>query len=367
MSENLAAYRAVPAIVPPLRNRSIAGRAAAEIERFVANGADPYALGFFRIAVSLVAIIQVFILWPYLLQLYGNFGFIQWAITEADPDTWLPSIGKLAMLLHRYGVSSSASVHGLFVFYSFSLFGLLIGWKTRLFAISSWLAHALTVNSGDISLYGVDTMIHICLFYCAWMPVGRCLSLDQIHRQSPVTPSFFDGISMRTLQLHLCIIYLSTGLAKAQGRQWWTGEALWRAFMQPQFAVFDMSWLASVPWLAQIACWSVMLIELGYPFLIWPAKTRPIWVIAISAVHLGVGIIMGLWMFSIMMILMTFSAFGLRLVLNRIPPWQFRTLHIRANPAHPEDHQVLASGMSYLERNLFSATPRKTLRRKDTL
>jgi hypothetical protein len=318
MSVNLDTFRAAPPRAVPLLPRSIAGRALALIERFIAEGADPYALGFFRISVSLVAIIQVFMVWPYLLQLYGNFGFIQWAVIETETDTWLPSIGKLTILLQPYGVSSSACVQGVFVFYVFSLFGLLAGWKTRLFAISSLLGHTLTVNSGYISLYGVDTMIHICLFYCAWMPVGRCLSLDQMYRQNPVNPSFFAGISMRTLQLHLCIIYFSTGLAKVSGPQWWTGEALWRAVMQPQFSVFDSSWLASVPWLARIACWSVMLIEMGYPFLIWPAKSRPIWVIATIALHLGIGMIMGLWMFSIMMIVMTFSAFGFRLVLNRM-------------------------------------------------
>jgi hypothetical protein len=318
MSVNLDTFRAAPPRAVPLLPRPIAGRALALIERFIAEGADPYALGFFRISVSLVAIIQVFMVWPYLLQLYGNFGFIQWAVIETETDTWLPSIGKLTILLQPYGVSSSACVQGVFVFYVFSLFGLLAGWKTRLFAISSLLGHTLTVNSGYISLYGVDTMIHICLFYCAWMPVGRCLSLDQMYRQNPVNPSFFAGISMRTLQLHLCIIYFSTGLAKVSGPQWWTGEALWRAVMQPQFSVFDFSWLASVPWLARIACWSVMLIEMGYPFLIWPAKSRPIWVIATIALHLGIGMIMGLWMFSIMMIVMTFSAFGFRLVLNRM-------------------------------------------------
>jgi hypothetical protein len=329
MSENSDICEAVAARKNPRLYCSYAHRAWALIEKFIQDGADPYALGFFRIGVSLVAIIQVFILWPYLLQLYGNFGFIQWAVIESGTDAWLPSVGKLAILLHPYGVSSSACLRGLFLFYLFSLFGLFVGWKTRLFAITSWVAHAMTVNSGYISLYGVDTMIHICLFYCAWMPVGRCLSLDQVLRYSQVTSSFFAGVSMRTLQLHLCIIYLSTGLAKARGVQWWTGEALWRAFMQPQFSVFDMSWLAFAPWLAQIGSWMVMLIEVGYPFFIWPAKTRPIWVIAISAIHLGVGIIMGLWMFSIMMIVMTFSAFGFRLILNRMSHQKLRALRIR--------------------------------------
>jgi hypothetical protein len=281
-----------------------------QIESFVLGSAKPYSLGFFRIAVSLIAIIQVFVIWPYLLQLYGNFGFIQWAVIETEPDTWLPSIGKLAIVLHAYGVSSSTCVYGVFVLYLLSLLGLLVGWNTTFFAICAWLTHTLTVNSGYISLYGVDTMIHICLFYCVWMPVGCCLSIDRTLKRAAGTARFCIGLSIRTLQLHLCIIYLNTGLAKAIGWQWWTGEAIWRAVMQPQFAIFDFSWLASFPWLAQLACWVVMAIEVGYVLFIWPARTRPIWLVATIGLHVGIIVNMGLIMFSIMMIVMNLSAFG---------------------------------------------------------
>jgi hypothetical protein len=285
-----------------------------QVVRFFTAPASPYPLGCFRIAVSLVAVTQVLVLWPYLLQLYGNFGFVQWAVVEADADAWLPSIGKLCLLLQPYGVSSSQCVYGTFILYLFSLCGLLLGCWTRPCAVAAWLVHSLTVNSGYVSIYGVDTIIHICLFYCAWMPVGDALSLKQLLRRRPVEPSFMAGLSLRALQLHLCIIYLNTGLAKAQGVQWWSGEAIWRATMQPQFAVFDMSWLASVPLLARLACWGVLLVELGYPLLIWPAKTRRFWVASTILLHLSIAVLMDLWMFSTIMIIMNFCAFGFNLL-----------------------------------------------------
>lgn len=309
MSASLRAARAARTIEKPCRRQPLAalwGR----IETFVLAGAKPYSLGFFRIAVSLLAIIQVFVIWPYLRQLYGNFGFIQWAVIETEPDTWLPSIGKLAVVLHAYGVSSSNCVYGVFVVYLLSLLGLLVGWKTRFFAICAWLLHTLTVNSGFISLYGVDTMIHVCLFYFVWMPVGCCFSIDRALKRAARTSRFCIGLSMRTLQLHLCIIYLNTGLAKAIGPQWWTGEAIWRAVMQPQFSILDHSWLASFPWLAQLAGWVVMVVEVGYAVFIWPAWTRRIWLVATIGLHIGIILNMGLLMFSILMIAMNLSAFG---------------------------------------------------------
>jgi hypothetical protein len=285
-------------------------RAAAAVARFFTEPARPHPLGFFRLGVSALAVAQVLLLWPVLLQLYGNFGFIQWAVVEAEADLWLPSIGKLALALHPYGVSSAACVYGVFVLYLLSLVGLLAGWRTRLCGVCAWLLHSLTVNSGISSLYGVDTMLHICLFYCAWMPVGDAFSADVRAGRRSSVPSFMANLSLRALQLHLCIIYLNTGLAKAAGEQWRNGEAVWRAVMQPQFAVFDMAWLADAPLVALLMCWSVVVVELGYPLLIWPRRTRALWVSATAALHLGIGLLMGLWMFSLMMVLMNLSAFG---------------------------------------------------------
>lgn len=277
---------------------------------FLFTPAEPSPLALLRLGVSVLALVQVWILWPYLLQLYGNFGLVQWALTEAANESWMPSIGKLCLLLQPYGVTSSACVHGVFAVYVLGLAGLALGWKTRVWAVIAWLAHALTMNTGFFSVYGADTMIQICLFYCVCMPVGAAWSLDQWLLRRPVVPTAGTRLALRVLQLHLCLIYLDAGTAKMRSIEWWSGEAIWRALVQPQFAVFDFTWLARVPVLAMIVCWCVLLIETGYPFLIWPQRTRPLWVAATIGLHLGIGLFMGLWLFASIMIIMTVSAFG---------------------------------------------------------
>jgi hypothetical protein len=294
--------------------------------RFIAQPAQPHPLAFFRVAVSLIGLVQVLIITPYLLQLYGNFGFIQWALIEASSDTWLPSLGKLCLFLYPFGISSSVCVYGVFALYGLSLGGLLVGWQTHLMAGLAWILHGLTVNSGFFSLYGVDTMLHICLFYTVWMPVGKSFSIDQFYRKQPVSPSFMANLSLRVLQAHLCIIYLDAGLSKMQGIQWWNGEAIWRAMMQPQFSVFDVSWLANWPWLAMVICWGTLLIEFGYPFLIWHPKTRPFWVAATLMLHLGIGLFMGLWLFALIMMVLTFTAFGHQLMVKALTSTQLKLL-----------------------------------------
>ncbi len=274
------------------------------------NPTSPAPLGFFRITISVLALVQLIILWPHLLQLYGNYGFIQWAIIETETDTWLPSIGKLCLLIHDLGISSSNCVYLIFTLYGICLVGLLIGWHSRFFAILCWLLHSITNNSGYISLYGVDTMLHICLFYSIWMPVGRAYSLDVKRKPSLSSPSFLAILGIRTLQIHLCIIYLNTSIAKMSSIQWWNGEAIWRALMQPQFSQFDYSWLAHYPGIALILCWGTLLVEGGYAIFIWLKPTEKIWLFAIISLHLGIAFFMGLWLFAAIMIIMNLTAFG---------------------------------------------------------
>ncbi len=278
--------------------------------RFLWTPADPRPMAIFRIGTALVALTQVWVLWPSIPQLYGPRGLVQWIILESAEETWLPSIGKVALLLERLGVDFDTTVHATFIAYAVALAFLLVGAWTRTAAIAAWALHALTVNSGYVSLYGVDTMLHICLFYLVWMPAGWAWSVDAHRRGWPPSPSAAAGIAQRTLQVHLCIIYANTGIAKAVGEQWWTGEAIWRALAQPQFAVFDMSWLAAAPWIAALACWSVIVIEVGYPILIWPRRTRKLWLAATIMLHLGIAVMMGLVLFSAMMIVMNVAAFG---------------------------------------------------------
>jgi hypothetical protein len=231
-------------------------------------------------------------------------------VVETSNSAWVPSIGKLALVLGDRGVASTTTVYAVFGLYGASLLGLVIGYRTKLFAVLAWLGHAVTLNSGFFSLYGVDTMMHILFFYLVFSPAGARWSVDAyLVRVSPA-PSSCARIAQRLIQLHLCIIYVNTGVAKAQGEQWWNGEAIWRTVMQPQFNAFDLSWLAAHPALAMVIGWSVLVVELGYTVFIWiPATRRPALAAAV-VMHAGIAVTMQLWLFSLVMIAFNLAAFG---------------------------------------------------------
>ena len=300
--------------------RARLSRAAAGVRGFWLTPAAPDSAAFLRLALASLALIQLAALWPHLLSLYGNFGFVQWALVEEGNNVWVPSIGKVALVLAGWGVPSTTTVHLLFGLYGASLVGLLVGYRTRVFAVLAWITHSVTLNSGFFSLYGVDTMMHILFFYLVFSPAGARWSIDaHLGRVSP-SPSTGARIAQRLVQLHLCIIYLNTGLAKASGEQWRNGEAIWRAVMQPQFNVFDFSWLTAHPQVAAAVGWSVVLLEIGYAALIWIPATRRLALASILLMHVGIAITLQLWLFSAVMIAFNLAAFGLSLPARRARP-----------------------------------------------
>src|SRR5437867_13408978 len=160
----------------------------------------------------------------------------------------------------------------------------------------------------------MDIFTHIALLYCIIMPVGDAISLDVVFGRRQYRPSVAAGVTRKMLQLHLCIIYMSSGLEKAAGIQWWNGEAIWQSLLMPVFRQFDFGWIARVPWLPMVAGWSVLIIEIGYGIFIWFRKTRPLWLALTVGMHLGIGLFLGMWMFALVMIILNLGAFGYEMV-----------------------------------------------------
>ncbi|HEV3416190.1 MAG TPA: hypothetical protein VG056_05235, partial [Pirellulales bacterium] len=147
------------------------------------------------------------------------------------------------------------------------------------------------------------------LFYCMWMPIGGAFSLDRTAVRTTGVPSSIARLGLRVIQIHLCIMYLSCGLEKGAGDDWWNGEAIWCALMRSDLCGFDMSWLASIPLLPKLAGLGTLAIEAGYPIFIWPWRTRTVWALATISLHVGIAIFMRLYTFSAVMGVFTGSVF----------------------------------------------------------
>ncbi len=271
---------------------------------------SPRPLAWFRIAVALFCLVKMLVVRQSFNDIYGQYGFVQWAITRAHLYPGLPHLGDVALLLGRLGLTSDQSIHALLGVYIVVLTGLLAGLATRWMAVLAWFINFLWMHAGGGLVYGMDIFAHIALFYCMIMPCGSALSLDVSWRKRPSQPSVAAGVTRRMLQLHMCIIYFSSGLEKASGIQWWNGEAIWRSAMLPVFFQFDLHWLAYVPWLAAVIGWSTVATETGYAFLVWSRRTRIVALALVVGMHFFIGLFLGMWLFGLIMIIMNFGGFG---------------------------------------------------------
>jgi len=271
---------------------------------------SPEPLAVLRIGVSLFCLLSLWVVRKSLLDIYGQYGFVQWAITRGTLPVVLPHLGNVSLLLGRLGLSANQSVYILLGVYAVSLILLLAGVATHWTATLAWCLHLLLMYAGAGLLYGMDYFTHIALFYCIIMPVGDALSIPVALGWRTSKFSISAGVTRKMLQLQMCIIYGSSGLEKASGIQWWNGEAIWRALTLPVFHRFDVSWIAFVPSLAAVAGWSVLAIECGYSVMMWSGHTRVLWFCLVIAMHFGIGLFMGMWLFALIMIVMNVGAFG---------------------------------------------------------
>ncbi|MBZ4332690.1 HTTM domain-containing protein [Corallococcus interemptor] len=290
-----------------LRQRPTAGQ---RLAAFIAEPSSPGPLGILRIGVALLLLVQAWSMSDSLQLLVDDRGLVPWSISESLATEFVPRFAALVAAMAPLGLSSEAVVRGVLLIYCVSLVGLLLGLRTRLSAVVAWTSHTVILNSSPFLVYGVETFAHISLFYCAVMPVGEAFSWDVRVGRASGAPSAMATLALRVLQVHLCIIYFATGIEKLLGPLWREGTAIWKVLMQPQYGQFDFAWLASVPWAVKLTSWGTLVVEVGYALFVWPRRTRGLWVAMTVGMHLGIAVMMGLWMFSGMMAMLTFAAFG---------------------------------------------------------
>jgi len=226
----------------------------------------------------------------------------------------VPRLGWLVALGTRFGLLEDTILAITWTCLLLVGLGLLIGLFSRLSAIVAWFIHLCAAKSGGVLSYGVDNFMTIGLFYLMLSPLPDHYSLDQRWRKLQPKDGQLLGFFQRVLQLHLCVIYFFSGLTKCLGSGWWDGTNIWRALIRPPSNIVAPELLLHWKALLPIAGISICLLETGYPFFIWHKRTRKIWLACICAMHVAIGMTMGMYLFALIMIVLNAAAFGSTLV-----------------------------------------------------
>jgi Vitamin K-dependent gamma-carboxylase len=190
---------------------------------------------------------------------------------------------------------------------------LVAGIFCRSSAIAAWFLHLSAIKSSALLSYGVDNFTSIGLFYLMLSPLPDHLALDSRWRKRPPKNTQLQSLWQRVLQLHLCVIYFFSGLTKLLGNGWWNGESLWRALTRPPFDMVSSEVLIHGKYLFIPLGLGICLLETSYPIFIWLRRTRLIWLVGIIAMHGAIAVLMGLYLFGLIMAVLNVAAFGIDL------------------------------------------------------
>jgi hypothetical protein len=188
-------------------------------------------------------------------------------------------------------------------------FLLMIGLFSRVMAVLAFVAAISYSNRITPGAYfGLDTINCMLAMYLTIGPCGARYSLDRLWRlrrggSDQVPASVTANLAIRLIQLHMCVVYLFSGLGKVRGPEWWFGEAAWYSFANLEYQTWDMTWLGDYPLIVNFMTQLTVFWELSYCALIWPRLTRP-WVLLLAIVmHGGIIVALGMPTFGLVMLI----------------------------------------------------------------
>ncbi len=254
--------------------------------------ADPGVLGLIRVLTGLILIYSHGVWGLALEDFFGPYGWVSRDLARNAPGV------DQAYSFWWYVPESwlwPAYLASMAVLVVFTL-----GLWTRVSSILAFLVVVSFVQRVPEALFGLDKLQVILTFYLAIGDSGKALALDS--RQCPARPTAMANLGQRLIQVHMCMIYLFAGLDKLRGTSWWTGEAMWLALANHEYRTIDVTWLAWHPWALNALCHCSIILELSFCVLVWLPMWRPLVLTAMIGLHVGIGATLGLWTFSLIMI-----------------------------------------------------------------
>jgi predicted DCC family thiol-disulfide oxidoreductase YuxK len=299
--------------------RRLLGAVAGGWDRFFFTPADPTALGLIRVATGLLLLRS---LWVIGLDLPGFLGSRAWTDPEAVRG-WMAEQAHGAWsfwLLVPDSLLRPVWIVCLAVLAMFTA-----GLFSRTTAVLAWIIAVSTARRAPTILFGFDNIIATWTLYLAACGAsGQAVSLDRFLSRwkaaraalarrpkgvaAPALPSGVPvptvsaNLGLRLIQLHLCLIYGMAALAKLRGDAWWNGLAIWGVLASAEFRRFDLTWMAAYPWLLNFLTHAGLFLELTYPVLVWVPVLRPLMLVAMLGLHIGINLSLGLTEFGLAML-----------------------------------------------------------------
>ncbi len=217
--------------------------------RFWFSPLDPATLGLIRIFTGTM-LFYTHLVWT--LDLSGFFGDHAWLDPQAIAQLPGHSAAKWSWFywIHSPALLWTAHIAALVVFAL-----LAVGLWSRAMSVLAFLATISYINRASLAQFGLDDTNAMLAMYLMVGPAGAAFSIDRWRKRRRlgsalhIQKTIGTNISIRLIQVHMCVIYLFSAIGKLKGEPWWDGEASsW------QFSIVSINRSMPPGWCI-IRCW----------------------------------------------------------------------------------------------------------------
>jgi predicted DCC family thiol-disulfide oxidoreductase YuxK len=259
-------------------------------------GFDLRSLALFRIGIALVVLADLIIRAGDLTAHYSDDGILPRSyLIETPVNPWYWSIHLL---------SGQPFVQGLvFLLAGLIAFALLVGYRTRLATIATWVLVISLHNRHPYVIFAADDVLRALLFWAMFLPWGAVYSVDSaLNNSSQPLPKRFASIATFAFMVQQVLIYAGSAAYKAKSEVWHDGSAVYYALSFDQYATpIGQFFLAHLAWLLPPLTIFALWFEFFGPFLIFiPVKItffRCLAILLFISLHISFGLFFTLELF----------------------------------------------------------------------
>ena len=277
---------------------------------------DPRTLGLGRIGLGLLLLMDLLRRVPWLPHLYSNDGLL-----PNHTFLWRPPTERMFSLFFLASWKDEAALGFVLCFVCYFL--LLIGYRTRLFHILSFLAMLSLHNRVQFVENGGAVAMTALVMWTMFLPLGRRFSVDAVlaslrarpHetaadlQQGPPAPDNRPFVSLVVLALlvQLAVIYYFN-YAHKTGVTWREGTAVHYVLWQERIITLLGVWVRThLPFgFTKLLTHGTLIIEAAAPLLLLTPVlwrfTRPLAIVGLASLHIGIALLVNLGAFSAAML-----------------------------------------------------------------
>jgi Vitamin K-dependent gamma-carboxylase len=259
---------------------------------------DPRSLAALRIGIGILLLVNLATLLPDVRAFFTDDGvlprFARMQLTDEEQTTFPPYWVSLQML-----DGCAAWQYTMFALMAIFAVTLTLGWWTRLSTFVSWALLIGLQARNPMLFHGGDVLLRCTMFWCLFLPMGACWSLDARRRTS--APGPVCSLASAGLVVQLVCMYLATGIVKDDPMWRVDGTALYYTLQTDMFTTSFGRSLIDYPDVLHVLTIGTLVLELfGALMLLVPWrdwKVRTLVVASYWGLHVGIAATMELGLF----------------------------------------------------------------------